>query len=69
LRKNTSSFSIFQIILVFILIHDAKLGVFPIPANTLKMVFSADRFYPMLTLSQIGKNRPNKLIIIYEYIG
>jgi len=56
LRKNTSSFSIFQIILVFILIQNAKLGVFPKPANTLKMVFSAACPPPLFFISQFGKN-------------
>ncbi len=38
------------------------------PANTLKMVFSAAYLYYFEFLSQIGKIHLYKLIIIYEYI-
>jgi hypothetical protein len=39
------------------------------PANTLKMVFSATYLYQLYSFSQIGKKQLYKLILIYEYIG
>lgn len=47
-------FRYFKLFWCLFLIQNAKLRVFPIPANTLKMVFSASFLYLPFFLSQIG---------------
>ena len=61
-------FRLFKLFWCLFFIDNAKVGVFPKAANTLKMVFSPEKITSHLILSQIGKNYYNILIIICEYI-
>ena len=66
-------FRLFKLFWCLFFIQNAKVGVFPMPSNTLKMVFSPEKITSHLILSfihsQFGKICLYKLIIIYEYIN
>ena len=62
-------FRLFKLFWCLFFIDNAKVGVFPKAANTLKMVFSVDCFILSFIHSQFGKICLYKLIIIYEYIN